>query len=294
MAAAIRPFRGRRVRPRARRVRRALEGHRRRGPRGAPRRGAGRPPAARRRDGPRALGTRRAAQLGARRRVSHVAGAGPVVRPAAPAAAVRRAAAVRSRAGARGHLAAAVEQAVANLERAGVATLARVAAGRPARHRRAPRALNLRGGAADGCRDRDRAPRRAARCERRPRAIPGMARCVRRQAGPDVIVGREAFTWDLRHVALVTHDPEELVRAAMQDYRRSVVAEAATRTRYREVPEAPLAPSATAESNAEAAARVRGAGVLRGIRPAEPARLAAAPAGSRPRPPTSSPSRSSA
>ena len=72
--------------------------------------------------------------------------------------------------------------------------------------------------------------------------------------GPDVIVGREAFTWYLRHVALVTHDPEELVRAAMQDYRRSVVAEAATRTRYREVPEAPLAASAAAESAAEAAA----------------------------------------
>ena len=72
--------------------------------------------------------------------------------------------------------------------------------------------------------------------------------------GPDVIVGREAFTWYLRHVALVTHDPEELVRAAMQDYRRSVVAEAATRTRYREVPEAPLAASADAESAAEAAA----------------------------------------
>ena len=61
-------------------------------------------------------------------------------------------------------------------------------------------------------------------------------------------------------MALVTHDPDELVRAAMHDYRRSVVAEAVTRTRYRDVPEAPLAASAEAESIAQAAAEaeVRG------------------------------------
>ena len=112
--------------------------------------------------------------------------------------------------------------------------------------------------------------------------------------GPDVIVGREAFTWYLRHVALVTHDPEELVRAAMQDYRRSVVAEAATRTRYREVPEAPLAASAAARVGRRGRGRGRGAGVLRGIGPAEPARLAAALPVRAARPPTSSPSRSSA
>ena len=71
--------------------------------------------------------------------------------------------------------------------------------------------------------------------------------------GPDVIVGRDAFVWYLRHVALVTAEPEELVRAAMQDYRRSVVAETVTRNRYRDLPEAPLAVDVEAEVAAEAA-----------------------------------------
>ena len=71
--------------------------------------------------------------------------------------------------------------------------------------------------------------------------------------GPDVVVGRDAFVWYLRHVALVTAEPEALVRAALQDYRRSVVAETVTRTRYRDVPEAPLAASVEAEVADEAA-----------------------------------------
>ena len=54
---------------------------------------------------------------------------------------------------------------------------------RPPRHRRATRALGRRGRAADGFRDRRRAPRRAARGERRPRAVPGVARGIRRPAG---------------------------------------------------------------------------------------------------------------
>jgi len=66
--------------------------------------------------------------------------------------------------------------------------------------------------------------------------------------GPDVIVGRDAFTWYLRHVALVTAEPEELVRAAMQDYRRSLVAELVTRTRFRGLPEAELPASGEAQS----------------------------------------------
>lgn len=149
---------------------------------------------------------------------------------------------------------AAVEQAVANLEHAGVATLARVAAADlgdiGVRLERSVSALVPLTDAATAAALRAAQPGASAALERFRAWLAASADGL----GPDVIVGREAFTWYLRHVALVTHDPEELVRAAMQDYRRSVVAEAATRTRYRGVPEAPLAASASAESAAEAAA----------------------------------------
>lgn len=148
----------------------------------------------------------------------------------------------------------AVEQAVANLERAGVATLARVAAEDlrdiGARLERSVTALMPLTDAATA----------AALAAARPAASVALERyrawlvASADRLGADVIVGREAFTWYLRHVALVAQDPDELVRAAMQDYRRAVVAEAVTRTRYRDVPEVPLAASADAESLAEAAA----------------------------------------
>ncbi|WP_159603933.1 DUF885 family protein [Agromyces humi] len=148
----------------------------------------------------------------------------------------------------------AVAQAIANLERAGVATLARVAAADlhdigarlassvealvPFLHRVTSRSIG------------EALPAASDALERFHAWLDASAD----RLGPDVPVGREAFTWYLRHVALVTHDPDELVRAAMQDASRSIVAEAATRARFREVAEPPLAASAEAESTAEAAA----------------------------------------
>ncbi|MCD2441400.1 DUF885 domain-containing protein [Agromyces sp. SYSU K20354] len=148
----------------------------------------------------------------------------------------------------------AVGQAIANLERAGVATLARVAAADlvdiGARLGRSVDAVVPLTDAATAAALRAARPAASEALERYRAWLATSADGL----GADVIVGREAFTWYLRHVALVTHEPEELVRAAMQDYRRSVVAEAATRTRYRDVPEVPLAASAEAESAAEATA----------------------------------------
>lgn len=147
----------------------------------------------------------------------------------------------------------AVDQAIANLERAGVATLARVAAAElddigarlaasvaavaPVLHRVTVRSLA------------EAQPAASAALERYRDWLEASAD----RLGPDVIVGRDAFVWYLRHVALVTAEPEELARAAMQDYRRSVVAEAVTRNRYRDLPEAPLAADVEAEIAAEAA-----------------------------------------
>jgi hypothetical protein len=74
-----------------------------------------------------------------------------------------------------------------------------------------------------------------------------------------VIVGRDAFVWYLRHVALVSAEPEELVRAALQDSGRAVVGETVSRTRHRDLPESPLAADAAAlvaaEETAEAQVR---------------------------------------
>ncbi|MGO7983757.1 hypothetical protein ACC691_38600, partial [Rhizobium johnstonii] len=64
-------------------------------------------------------------------------------------------------------------------------------------------------------------------------------------------VGREAFLWYLRHVALVASEPEELVRAAEQDYRRAVAAEAAARAGFSGLAELPIAATAEAEAAAE-------------------------------------------
>lgn len=147
----------------------------------------------------------------------------------------------------------AVDQAIANLERAGVATLARVAAAEldgigkrlavsvtelvPHLHRVTARSLA------------EAQPAASDALERFRRWLEASADGL----GPDVTVGRDAFVWYLRHVALVTAEPEELVRAAMQDYRRSVVAEAVSRHRFRGVPEAALAADVDAEVAAEAA-----------------------------------------
>jgi hypothetical protein len=145
-----------------------------------------------------------------------------------------------------------VDQAIANLERAGVATLARVAAAelddigvRLARSVDAVLPLT------DAATAAALAAAQPAASEALERYRAWLAASAGR-LGPDVIVGRDAFMWYLRHVALVTAEPEELVRAAMQDYRRSVVGELVIRTRFRGLPEAELAASAEAESADEA------------------------------------------
>ncbi len=148
---------------------------------------------------------------------------------------------------------AAVEQAIANLEHAGVATLARVAAADLR-----DIGVRLARSVAAVARHTDAATA-AALTAVQPAASEALERyrvwleSSADRLGPDVIVGRDAFVWYLRHVALVTAEPDELVRAAMQDVRRSVVAETVLRTRFRGQPERPPAPSAEAESADEEA-----------------------------------------
>ncbi|MBD8023268.1 DUF885 family protein [Microbacterium gallinarum] len=76
---------------------------------------------------------------------------------------------------------------------------------------------------------------------------------------PSTPVGRERFVWFLRHVALIAEEPEDLVRAALQDYRRAVLAEMVTRNRYRDIEPAPIAESieAQVERQIEQEAEVR-------------------------------------
>lgn len=146
-----------------------------------------------------------------------------------------------------------VERAIANLERSGVATLARVAAaelgGIGGRLARSVAELSPFVDAATAAALAAAQPMAGDALERYREWLAASAD----RLGPDVIVGRDAFVWYLRHVALVTTEPEEIVRAAMQDYRRSVVAETVTRQRHRELPEAPLAADVEAEVAAEAA-----------------------------------------
>ncbi|TQK20418.1 uncharacterized protein DUF885 [Microbacterium sp. SLBN-154] len=58
---------------------------------------------------------------------------------------------------------------------------------------------------------------------------------------PSVPVGREKFVWFLRNIAFIAEEPEELVRAALQDYRRAVLAETVTRNRFRDLAPDPIA-----------------------------------------------------
>lgn len=136
-----------------------------------------------------------------------------------------------------------VEQARANLARAGVGDLARAAVveldGIDARLATAVEALAehvrpevlaaLRGHAAAAS---------AALLELRSWLAVEAVRMA-----PSTPVGRERFVWFLRNVALIAQEPEELVRAAQQDYRRAVVWEKLTANRFRDVPEAPIAAS---------------------------------------------------
>lgn len=153
----------------------------------------------------------------------------------------------------------AVEQAIANLERAGVATLARVAAAELADI--GPRLA----ASVAALTEQVDAVTATALAEAQPAASAALTRYAQwleasvGRLGPDVIVGRDAFVWYLRHVALVAAEPEELVRAALHDYRRAIVAETVSRNRHREVPPAPLARGVAAEvaDQAEREAEVR-------------------------------------
>lgn len=159
---------------------------------------------------------------------------------------------------------AAVDQAIANLERSGVATLARVAAA--SLDDIGPRLA----GSVEGLAPFVDAATVSALAEAQPAASAALTRYrdwladAAAGLGPDVIVGRDAFVWYLRHVALVAAEPEALVRAALHDYRRSVVGETVTRNRHRDVPPAALAADVealvAAERTAEAEVRAFSSG----------------------------------
>lgn len=148
----------------------------------------------------------------------------------------------------------AVDQAIANLERAGVAALARVAA--TELHDIGSRLADSVSAVA--------AVVHAATARALAEAQPAASEALDRYAqwleasadrlGPEIVVGRDAFVWYLRHVALVAAEPEELVRSALQEYRRAIAAETISRTRHRDAAEAPLAHDVAAEVDAQAAA----------------------------------------
>ena len=62
-----------------------------------------------------------------------------------------------------------------------------------------------------------------------------LARTAPEMADPEP-VGRAAFVWFLRHVALLPSEPEALVAAAEHEYHRAVVGEALARNRHRDQP----------------------------------------------------------
>ncbi len=72
---------------------------------------------------------------------------------------------------------------------------------------------------------------------------------------PDAVsVGKEAFVWFLRNVALMDESPDELVRGARQEWDRAVVWEAVAKHRAASVPVPPILASAGEQVAAEAAA----------------------------------------
>lgn len=152
-----------------------------------------------------------------------------------------------------------VAQARENLERAGVGDLARAAAaeleGIGERLRASVDALAEVVSSETLERLRAAAPEAGA-------ALDGFAAWLSASAvdfAPSTPVGRERFVWFLRHVALIPDEPEDLVRAALQDYRRAVLAEIVTRTRFRDVAPDPIASSidAQVERQREQEAQVR-------------------------------------
>ncbi|KQZ09323.1 hypothetical protein ASD23_13735 [Agromyces sp. Root1464] len=153
----------------------------------------------------------------------------------------------------------AVDQAIANLDRAGVAALARVAAGELAdigpRVARSVAALTGHVDAATATALAEAQPAASAALTRYAQWLEASAD----RLGPEVVVGRDAFVWYLRQVALVAAEPEELVRGALQEYRRAIAAETISRNAHRDAVEAPLAVDVAAEvaHQAEAEEEVR-------------------------------------
>lgn len=140
-----------------------------------------------------------------------------------------------------------VALATRNLERAGVGDLARAAAVEldGIDERFAASVEGLAGVVSDETltRLRELAPSAGG-------ALAGFATWLSESAAafaPSTPVGRERFVWFLRHVALIAEEPEDLVRAALQDYRRAVLAEMVTRNRYRGIEPAPIAESIEAQ-----------------------------------------------
>lgn len=148
----------------------------------------------------------------------------------------------------------AVEQAIENLERAGVAALARVAAAELAdigpRLAESVAALAAHVDAATATALAEAQPAASAALTRYAQWLEASAD----RLGPEVVVGRDAFVWYLRQVALVATEPEELVRGALQEYRRAIAAETISRNAHRDAAEAPLAGDVAAEVAAQAAA----------------------------------------
>lgn len=152
-----------------------------------------------------------------------------------------------------------VDAAIANLDRAGVATLARVAAemleGIGARLAASVAALTPHLDAETGAALAEAQGPASEAVDRYLAWLTGNAD----RLGDDEVVGRERFVWYLRHVALLPDEPEDLVRAALQDYRRAYVAELLTRNKHRDVAEAPLATgiAAQVENQAELEQQIR-------------------------------------
>jgi uncharacterized protein (DUF885 family) len=126
-----------------------------------------------------------------------------------------------------------VEVAQANLARAGVGTLARVAAEMLADvEAQFAESVDKLDGFVD-----------AAVLEQLRRVTPAAAAALGQfrdwleanadSMAADHAVGRDKFVWFLRNVALIAAEPEDMVRAARQDYQRAVVSETLVTNRYR-------------------------------------------------------------
>jgi hypothetical protein len=69
---------------------------------------------------------------------------------------------------------------------------------------------------------------------------------------PQTAVGRDAYVWFLRHVALMPYTPEELLLMGRQEWERSVAFETFERNRNRGLPELALFPDQAAQMAREA------------------------------------------